>query len=1171
MSPTPTGHVHRAWRAKPTLTLAALTVILLSSTLVQGKQQAPSNSSPTTPILAADDDVCATLWGRQECGFLGITKDGCQQRQCCWSPTLVPVPWCFQKKNEEYLCAADVVTRRDCGYLGIDSKECNDRNCCWDPTPSNLNAPFCFLKQHSCKGYEVKTVEESETGTVLHLGLAGGAQGCSRFGQDIPNLAVHIDYETESRVRVKIIDSDNKRYEIPAFALPNPESTARRNAKRDYTVRYNKNPFTFAITRVSTGEVIFDSSVAGMDSLVFEDEYLEISSVLPEDANIFGLGEVVTAFRRDPRGTRQTMWARDAATPVDENLYGSHPFHLEMRKDLAHGVFLRNSNGMDVIITPKKITYKVIGGILDFTIFLGPTPTDVIKQYTELIGRPHMPPAWSLGFHQSRYGYNNIGEVEEVVKRYRQENLPLDGVWIDIDYMDAFKDFTYDETKFPQARMRSLAGDLAAHNQSMVLIIDPGIPITPGYEPYDSGMKEDIFIKTLTGKPVEGRVWPGQTYYPDFMNTNETWAYWQRQLHKTREDIGENVYPWIDMNEPANFCNGPCTKDSPGFNPALDKENAANAFLTNALADRDKDIRIPAEIEILKKRQDKAAPVNLKYAINNAGRQAPLDEKTLAENAVHKNGLRLTDTHNLYGHTEAMATHHALLQLKPDTRPFILTRSSFPGTGDNWSEWSHLYFSVPGVLSFGLFGVPFTGADICGFIGNTTEELCLRWHQLGALYPFARNHNTIGAASQEPYVWPKSVLPAARQALQIRYSLLPYLYTLFDRAHKSGNPVWRPLFFGFPQDPSFVLKIDRQFLLGDAILVSPALYKGLIQVKAYFPGKGRWFDLWTHQCVIEADRDLAHSALKLKARAAKAKAAEGGEDERAHRYKFLPAKVESDPIPMSLQGGHIITIHQTTKLTVAETRLQPLGLIVALDETGFAKGEIYVDDGTSVNNQVAANVTWELHAGKQLISNALLKWPGQAAGAQDVGGSRVEEMSAAEAQAFRVQMGHSDRIEKVVVLGLNFARLGGEQDLDLNVAASQVGFDVTGSGSRTIVGGPQQLHRQGQKQQQRHRRRSQEVVEDEQDNFFTDAEAAAQSPEKRPVAAARVNALQELNINGVAVSFGGQGGVAPVNRTKGVDAATGLGWEINEAAGSLTLTGLKIDLFAGWFIHWKLE
>ncbi|KAF9092384.1 hypothetical protein BGX23_004354 [Mortierella sp. AD031] len=1137
------GHV-KSWRVTPS-TLVLLGSALLFSTVavvvVQGAKPLSSAATPLQEQPTGDEDVCATLWGRQDCGFLGITKDGCQQRQCCWSPTLVPVPWCFEKKNEEYLCAADIVSRRDCGYVGIDAKQCYDRNCCWDSNPNNLNAPFCFLKQHTCKGYQVQSAKESDSGILIHLDLLGGSQGCSRFGQDIPRLTVQVDYETESRVRVKIVDTDNKRYEIPADALPNPDSTARRNvSKRDYTVSYTKSPFTFAITRVSTGEVIFDSSVAGMDSLVYSDEYLEISSVLPEDANIFGLGEVVTAFRRDPRGTRQTMWARDAATPVDENLYGSHPFHLEMRKGLAHGVFLRNSNGMDVIITPKKITYKVIGGILDFTIFLGPKPTDVINQYTELIGRPHMPPAWSMGFHQSRYGYNNIGAVEEVVRRYREERLPLDGVWIDIDYMDSFKDFTYDETRFPKARINALAGDLNAHNQSMVLIIDPGIPIEPGYEPYDSGMAQDIFIKTLTGKPIEGRVWPGQTYYPDFMNTNETWAYWQRQLAKTREDIGENVYPWIDMNEPSNFCNGPCTKDTPGFNPGLKKENEANAFLKNTDEDRNGDIRIHERVEEMMVKRDAAAPVSLKYAINNAGKQAPLDEKTLAENAVHKNGLRLTDTHNLYGHMESKATHHSLLQLKPNQRPFILTRSSFSGTGDNWSEWSHLYFSVPGVLSFGLFGIPFVGSDICGFIGNVTEELCSRWHQLGSLYPFARNHNDLRSASQEPYVWPNSVLPVTRQALEIRYSLLPYFYTLFDKAHKTGKPLWQPLFFKYPNEPAWVLKIDRQFLLGDAIMVAPALYKGQIQVKAYFPGSGRWFDLWTHQCVIEADRDrhLAPGSSTTTAAGVHGRVAvverdgegDGGNDERLHRYKFLPAKVETDPIPMSIEGGNIIPI-QTPKLTVAETRLQPVSLVVALDDVGFARGEVYVDDGTSVVNSVQASVSWELHRGQQLISNAQLKAP-----ASD-----------------RNQLGHSDKIEKIVILGLNFARFGGEQDLDPLTTVGRHHVTVT---KNTAL-------------DQKHRHHRRQGEEEEETEAKADGDVGAGGRPNAPVAVARVRSLQELNVNGVAIPF--DGSVAPVNRTKGIDTVSGFGWEVNEAKGSLTLTGLKMDLLSGWFINWKLE
>ncbi|KAF9181666.1 hypothetical protein BGZ51_005263 [Haplosporangium sp. Z 767] len=1018
--------------------------------------------------------------------------------------------------NEDYQCTADIVNRRDCGYMGISAKECHERNCCWDSSSNNLNAPFCFLKQHSCKGYEVKAAQESAQGLIIDLELAD--QGCARFGQDIPRLTVNVDFETESRIRVKIVDKDRKRYEIPEEALPSTESTKRRVEKRGYVFKYVENPFTFSITRVADNEVVFDSAVAGMDSLIYEDEYLEISSVLPDDANIYGLGEVVTTFRRDPRGTRQTMWARDAPTPVNENLYGSHPFHLEMRNGAAHGVFLRNSNGMDVIISPKKITYKVIGGVLDFTIFVGPKPTDVIDQYTEVIGRPHMPPAWALGFHQSRYGYNSINEVEEVVRQYAANKLPLDGLWIDIDYMDQYRDFTYDETRYPQARMKNLASSLATNNQSMILIIDPGIPVVPGYEPYDSGMREDVFIKTLTGKPIEGRVWPGQTYFPDFFNTNQTWAYWERQLRKTRDDIGANVFPWIDMNEPSNFCNGPCTKDGP----------------------------VPKD--------PNSAPMGLKYTINNAGRQATLDEKTLAENAVHKNGLRLTDTHNLYGHMESAATHHALLQLDPTTRPFILTRSSFPGTGDNWSEWSHLYFSIPGVLSFGLFGIPFTGADICGFNGNVNEELCVRWHQLGALYPFARNHNDIKAISQEPYIWTSSI-HAIREAIKIRYSLLPYYYSLFEHAHRTGKPVWQPLFFQYPQD-HLTLKIDKQFLLGDAIMVSPALYQGQIQVKAYFPGDGRWFDLWSHRCVMESS---VHQQMRQPG------AREEGE--RPERYTFLPAKADTDTIPMSFAGGHVIPI-QRPGLTIAETRTQPVSLVIALDQDGFARGEMYLDDGKSVDTAAhATRVSWELKLGQKLVSR--VAGAGAGAGAGLLGG-------------------HGNTVEKIMVMGLNFGRAGGELHNTPEApapASVRHRLQRRKDTERTVKRSPRVSGVEGRAQ-------TQTVFEAEAKDLLSSSshEAPQNAPLHRgrhnrgkhaifstgagvggnSIVAKKVAGFATLNVNGAEVPFG-DGLNGGLDRTKGQDLATGLTWEVNQDVGSLTLTGLKLDLVSGWFIDWKMQ
>lgn len=457
---------------------------------------------------------------------------------------------------------------------------------------------------------------------------------------------------------------------------------------------------------------------------------------------------------------------------------------------------------------------------------------------------------------------------------------------------------------------------------------------------------------------------------------------------------------------------------------------------------------------------------------------------------------------------EARATHQALTNLLPNTRPFILSRSTFPGTGssaahwtgDNWSQWDHLYFSIPGILSFGLFGIPFTGSDICGFIGNTTEELCLRWHQLGALYPFARNHNTLGANPQEAYIWPTTVLPAARQALRIRYSLLPYYYTLFDRASRVGTPLWQPLFFQYANDP-LTLTIDHQFLLGDGVMVSPALYKGQIQVKAYFPGDGRWFNLWTHECIIEHD---SHNGVLAT-------------DDRSHRYKFLSAKADGEPIPMSVAGGFIIPI-QAPQNTVAETRAQPVSLVIALDERGNAKGEVYVDDGRSLVNSDWARVNFEMLGGEKLVSSVSLN----------------KDAKAPAAQSFQARVGHSSEIEKITILGLNFAKAGGE------------------SGAKTVF--KTNNHSWKSKVSECHEEKTRKGVRVDCGQRVLVDETAN-----------KVNSFLTLNVNGKEVSVGeGKG-------RKGQDDALGYAWAVDETLGSLTLTGLKMDLFTEWFVQWKLD
>lgn len=383
-------------------------------------------------------------------------------------------------------------------------------------------------------------------------------------------------------------------------------------------------------------------------------------------------------------------------------------------------------------------------------------------------------------------------------------------------------------------------------------------------------------------------------------------------------------------------------------------------------------------------------------------------------------------------------------------------------SGDNWSQWIHLYYSIPGILSFGLFGIPFAGSDICGFNGDTTEELCLRWHQLGSLYPFSRNHNDISSIDQEPYIWPTTVLPATQQALGIRYSLLPYYYTLHELAHRLGTPLWRPLWWKYTTSDAPALTIDRQFLLGDGILVSPALDQGVSQVNAYFPGTGRWFNPWTHQCVIEADSISNNNT--------------GTDPDRNYRYKSLSAIMDQDPIPMSVSGGSVIPTQTPAQMTVALTRLQPVTLVIALDENGHALGEMYVDDGETPipqdNSLASATIQFEVTNGQNVTGQAVLSGGATAAGLGQF---------------------HSAVLDSVVVLGLNYGVPGGE----------------LGSG-------------------------------------------------------AKATALSALNVNGVSVSLTG----ASVNGTQGQDPATGAAWVIDSATGSLTLSGLKMELFGQWFVQW---
>jgi alpha-glucosidase len=535
------------------------------------------------------------------------------------------------------------------------------------------------------------------------------------------------------------------------------------------------------------------------------------------DEHFYGLGERTGTM--DKQGQAFPIWnvdppmGHDTQTPT---MYVSIPFYtaLDARNGRAHGVFLDHAGRVEADFgqeQPGQITLTSAGDSMAVYFFAGPTPADVVRQYSALTGHMPLPPRWALGHHQSRWGYEAAAQVREIARTLRERRHPCDTLWLDIDYMDGFRNFTWNPASF--AEPRKLIEELRAQGLRLVTIIDPGTKVDQDYAVYREGLQRAFFCRYPNGDYFLGEVWPGVCVFPDYARAQV--RQWWGDLYADHLDLGVAGI-WNDMNEPA---------------------------LTSILSERSSE-------HIHGKTMD-GDVLHYPDIQDSHGRTVQPLPHTLF--------------HNAYGLQMARATFEGLQRLRPDERPFVLSRSGTGGiqryaaiwTGDNTSEWKHIPLAITMCLNLSMSGVPFVGVDIGGFWNDSSGELLTRFAQLGAFLPFCRNHNAKFNLAQEPWTFGEPYESAYRAAIELRYRCLPYLYTLFAEATHTGAPIIRPLYYHYPQDAQ-ARGCEDELLVGEYVLSAPIYREGVTSREVYLPA-GMWFDFWEEQ-VYEGEQTCTFSA-----------------------------------------------------------------------------------------------------------------------------------------------------------------------------------------------------------------------------------------------------------------------------------------------------------------------
>ncbi len=529
-----------------------------------------------------------------------------------------------------------------------------------------------------------------------------------------------------------------------------------------------------------------------LNEITTTDGQILFTYLMADDDIVYGLGEANRGLNK--RGYIYESFCTDDPNHTEEkrSLYGAHNF-IVISGMISVGIF---------VDAPSKVTFdigytaenmiKIIPSDNNFKVYIieGKSAYDIVKQFRQMIGRSYMAPRWAFGFQQSRWSYGNEDEVREVVKTYRENNIPLDAVYLDIDYMDSYKDFTVSEERFPN--FKEFVEEMRQQGIRLVPIIDAGVKIENGYDVYEEGRQYQFFCKRADGSDFAAGVWPGRTHFPDFLNSNA--RKWFGSKYKVLLDSGIEGF-WNDMNEPAMFFT------NEGIAEAVD-------YLRNF----DFNTNEPGKF------------FELKDQFNGlANRQK--DYESFYHN-MDGNIVRHDTVHNLYGYHMTRAAGEAFDTLAPDKRILMFSRSSYIGmhryggiwTGDNQSWWSHLLLNIKMMPSLNMCGFLYSGADLGGFGSHCTRDLMLRWLAFGIFTPLMRNHSAIGTRRQECYSFGDT--DAFKNIISIRYSLIPYLYSEYMKACLNNDMMIKPVSFEYPAD-NFARSIEDQLMIGESIMIAP--------------------------------------------------------------------------------------------------------------------------------------------------------------------------------------------------------------------------------------------------------------------------------------------------------------------------------------------------------------